>query len=98
MISPDIIILIANIIIAISLIPSILSSDKPNYKTSVMQIIVSAFFIIAYIQLNLTFAILINFLIGLLWAILLLQWLSRSRLSAKKKEELIIRILKNIKN
>ena len=69
----DILIFIPNCIFLISLIPSILSSDKPNVWTSLMQIALVPFYIQAYRNLKFKLAFYMNILIGLLWIILFFQ-------------------------
>jgi len=69
----DVLIFIANIIIAVSLIPSIFSTDKPHIITSLINIFVCALFVCAYKRMGLKLGTIGNSVIGLFWLILLIQ-------------------------
>lgn len=66
-------ILFANTFIFISLIPSIMSLDKPHWTTSLMNFGLTFFYIRAYYKLNFKILILVNSFIGTCWLILCLQ-------------------------
>ncbi len=66
-------ILVANTFIFLSLIPSIISLDKPHWTTSLMNFGLTFFYIKAYYKLNFKILILVNSLIGLCWLILCMQ-------------------------
>ena len=69
----DLIIFTANIVFVASLIPSILSPDKPNIATSTIQILLSGLYIIVYRNIKFKFALIANIIIAALWLILFLQ-------------------------
>ena len=66
-------ILFANTFIFISLIPSIMSLDKPHWTTSLMNFGLTFFYIRAYYKLNFKILLLVNSFIGTCWLILCLQ-------------------------
>jgi hypothetical protein len=75
---PDILILIANIMIFIGFLPSILSGDKPNVWTSFINVAATFFcFIPAYLMMGLRKAIVINVFIGMFWTVLMVQMMFR---------------------
>jgi len=69
----DFLIFIPNCISIFSLLPSIFSNDKPNVWTSIMQITLVPFYILAYRNMKFRLAFIINLLVGLFWLILLIQ-------------------------
>lgn len=71
----DRVIFFANIVIALSLLPSIFSEDKPHALTSLFNVGVTLIFICGYIGAKLKYAIIGNSIIGLMWLILLIQTL-----------------------
>jgi hypothetical protein len=95
-IDPQNVLFIANFVIFISLIPSILSSQKPHQTTSALNIIISAFFIYSFVQLNYYFVVLINVLIAIEWTILFFQKLRYGSLSEKRKREILVRIINSV--
>jgi len=73
---PDTILFVANLVIAVSLLPSILSKDKPHKNTSLLNVFVSLIFITGYINAQFFLAVWINVLIGTMWLTLLVQKLT----------------------
>lgn len=71
--TPDQIIFVANLILCSSLFPSIFSNDKPHKNTSLLNVLVSVLFISAYLMAGFHLAVIINFIIGTCWGILLVQ-------------------------
>jgi predicted membrane protein len=69
----DILILLANLLVIYSLVPSIRSEQKPHIKTSIYNIFVCAIFTIAFTLLNLWVAVVMNILVGSLWGVLVYQ-------------------------
>ena len=71
----DRLIFFANLIIAISLLPSIFSKDKPHILTSLFNVGVTLIFIYGYVGAKLKYTVIGNFIIGLMWLVLLIQTL-----------------------
>jgi len=69
-------IIIANAVICIALIPSIFSKDKPHWATSLMNATLTTFYLIAYYKINFTTVMIINTIIGIFWLILFFQKLT----------------------
>jgi hypothetical protein len=69
----DIVIAIGSLILAIGLIPSVLSKDKPSLWTSVITSLVLITFTIAYASLALWYATFTTALAALLWIVLAAQ-------------------------
>lgn len=69
----DKLIFLTNIVIALSLLPSIFSYDKPHITTSLFNVIVSIVFMYNYNNLKLRWSAIGNGLIGMMWMILLIQ-------------------------
>jgi hypothetical protein len=69
----DLMIFLANFIFIISLFPSILSKDKPNWATSLLQVCLAFLYIYVYRNLKFRLAFTANVIIGVLWLILFLQ-------------------------
>lgn len=66
-------IIVANAIICFSLIPSIISADKPHWTTSILNFGLSFLYIKAYYKLKFKFVMLINILIGVFWLTMFFQ-------------------------
>jgi hypothetical protein len=66
-------IIFANAFILLSLIPSIISIDKPHWTTSLMNFGLTFFYLRAYYGLNFRVLLLVNSLIGLCWLLLFFQ-------------------------
>ena len=66
-------IIFANAFILLSLIPSIISIDKPHWTTSLMNFGLTFFYLRAYYKLNFRILLLVNSLIGLCWLLLFFQ-------------------------
>jgi predicted membrane protein len=75
----DILILLANLLVIYSLVPSIRSEQKPHIKTSIYNIFVCAIFVIAFTLLNLWVAVIMNILVGCLWGVLTYQRLHETK-------------------
>lgn len=67
------------IVFAIALIPSMISSDKPDLLTSLTTGIVLLGFTAAYISLGLIFAAATVFVTACFWAVLAVQVIRRNR-------------------
>lgn len=80
--SSDLLISIINFFIALSLIPSILTKDKPNIKTSACNILFACAFFYSYYLVDFTLAMLSNLFIGVCWLILFIQKLTKKELKA----------------
>jgi hypothetical protein len=94
---PNNLLLISNIIILISLIPSLISKQKPHQLTSALQVFLYALFIYVYYQLGLLLLILGNIIIAIEWIILFFQKFREGRLTPKRKQEIFDDIIKSIK-
>jgi predicted membrane protein len=75
----DILILLANLLVMYSLVPSIRSDQKPHIKTSIYNIIVCAIFTIAFTLLHLWVAVIMNIIVGCLWGVLVYQKLHETK-------------------
>jgi hypothetical protein len=69
----DLIFSLGGIIFMVALIPSLVSENKPNYKTSILTSIVLYTFSITYISLDLTYSSIVSFITATLWLILFYQ-------------------------
>jgi len=69
----------ANVIIIVSLFPSIVGKDKPALGTSILQFLVCIIFILAYIDLGLFLPIIANTVMLCCWLVLIFQKLKNER-------------------
>jgi hypothetical protein len=69
----DLIISFANLVFIISLIPSILSPNKPDVLTSAMQVALSFIYIGVYANIKFRLAFIMNVIIMSMWLILAVQ-------------------------
>ena len=69
----DIILMAGNVIFIFSLIPSILTKDKPSFWTSIISAIVLYIFVVTYFSLGLWGSGLATLIVASLWATLAVQ-------------------------
>ena len=88
----SILVSIANILVMVSLIPSIRSEQKPHINTCIMNILVSLIFVIAFSVIGLWIVVTWNILIGLVWGYLTYQVKKRNG-QPKEKQNIDIKII-----
>jgi len=75
----DIVLAIGSLILAVALVPSVLSTDKPAVWTSVTTGTVLVVFAITYGSLSLWYAVLTTSLAAILWIVLMVQKLLQAK-------------------
>jgi len=88
MLISDLLIFFANVLLCISLFPSVMSENKPDKKTDIIEIVVCLLFMVAYYMLGLYLAVMVNIFIGIVWATLLVQSMKKKPTPYKKPFEL----------
>lgn len=73
MVWQDVIIAVGGVFFAISLIPSLVSNDKPALKTSVMTAGILSVMVFTYASLGLWLSTIMNIIMCSLWATLAIQ-------------------------
>lgn len=75
----DLVIALANLVMAIAVLPSLVSADKPATKTAILMIAAIIALIVSLASLGLWLSTLFVAINGLLWALLLVQCVRRDR-------------------
>ena len=82
----NILVSLANILVMVSLIPSIRSNQKPHINTCLMNVLVSIIFVMAFFIIELWIVVMWNALIGIVWGYLTYQVY---KISKKPKDQKI---------
>lgn len=69
----NVLVSLANILVMVSLIPSIRSDQKPHINTCLMNVLVSIIFVMAFSIIGLWIVVTWNVLIGMVWGYLTYQ-------------------------
>ena len=86
MLISDILIFFANILLCVSLFPSVMSENKPDKKTDIIEIVVCILFMFAYSMLHLYLAVVVNIFILIVWTVLLVQSIKKEKSPIKWKK------------
>lgn len=89
----DILIFLANILLCISLFPSVMSKNKPDKKTDIIEIVVCSLFMVAYYMLGLYLAVVVNIVIGIVWTVLLIQSIKLDKKPPQYKKPLELEMI-----
>jgi hypothetical protein len=85
----DIIFAVGNVIFSLSLIPSLLSKNKPSCLTSSSTSLVLFVFCATFISLDMDFSAFMSYINGSFWAILFGQQFNKERKERKELKNLI---------
>ena len=86
MVWQDIVISLGTFFFGLALIPSLISKDKPAFKTSVMTAFILFVMVITYATLGLWMASAMNIIMCILWSTLAIQKLNIDKSKFKQKK------------